>query len=252
MPVNKGQGVRLAGKLCVITGAAQGIGRAIAEAYLAEGAHVIAIDLQRERLWELEGVPGAECIVLDVRDARAVEAAAAACPNVNVLVNCAGFVAEGTLLEASSEEFDRSFAVNVETMFNTMRAFLPHMIASGGGSIVNVGSVVSDIMAAPRRCLYGASKAAVLGLTKSVALDYASQGIRCNVISPGTVETPSLHERIAQTGDPKAVRESFISRQLMGRFGRVDEIAALAVLLASDEAQFITGSNIVIDGGMSL
>lgn len=240
---------RLTGKICVVTGAAQGIGRAIAVAFANEGARVIATDINEAGLAQ---APAEQRHLLDVGDAAAVARLAAANPAVSVLVNCVGYVATGTLLEASRADLNHSFAINVETMFTTMHSFLPGMIKAGGGSIVNIGSVVSDIMAAPRRCIYAATKAAVLGLSKSVALDYADRGIRCNVISPGTVDTPSLHERLAQAQDPEAARQAFVARQLLGRFGRADEIASLAVLLASDEATFITGSNFVIDGGMSL
>ncbi|MFT3727939.1 MAG: SDR family oxidoreductase [Terricaulis sp.] len=241
--------MRLKGKTCVVTGAAQGIGRAIATAFAAEGARVIATDINAAALEDLQV---ARREMLDVGDTASVARFATDNPDTSVLVNCVGYVATGTLLEASPEELGRSFALNVQSMFTVMRAFLPCMIDRGGGSIINIGSVVSDIMAAPRRCIYAATKAAVIGLSKSVALDYAGQGIRCNVISPGTVETPSLHDRMAQAGDPEAAKRAFIARQLLGRLGRAEEIAAVAVLLASDEATFITGSNFVIDGGMSL
>ncbi len=243
---------RLAGKTCDVTGAAQGIGRAIAEAFISEGASVIAVDLNRDALDMLGDVPGLRREGLDVCDESAVHNLAAAYPEASVLVNCVGIVATGTLLQSNPADLRRSLALNVESVFAMMRAFVPAMIASGGGSIVNIGSVVSDIMAAPGRCVYAATKGAVLAMSKSVALDYAGQGIRCNVISPGTIETPSLHQRIAQADDPDAAMKAFVARQLTGRLGRAEEVAAIAVLLASDEAAFITGANYVVDGGMSL
>ncbi|OJY71224.1 MAG: NAD(P)-dependent oxidoreductase [Sphingobium sp. 66-54] len=244
---------RLAGKHCLITGAAQGIGFAIARAFLREGAHVIATDLQGDGLAErFAGLEHVTCSALDATDSSAAEALAQANPQVNVLVNCAGIVLSGTLLDAAPDALARSLKVNVGSVETMIRAFLPAMLAGGGGSIVNIASVVSSVMAAPNRFAYGTSKAAVIGLTMSVARDFITQGIRCNAISPGTVDSPSLAERLRATGDEAAARAAFIARQPMGRIGTPGEIAEVAVLLASDEARFMTGANIVIDGGMSL
>ena len=243
---------RLAGKTCLVTGAAQGIGRSISEAFLAEGARVIATDLRPAALLAL---PDGERLIrmgLDVTQAEDARRAAAAHPDVNVLVNCAGYVAQGALLECTPEDFDRSLSINVSSIFTLTRAFLPSMLERKDGSIINIASVASSVMAPPNRLAYGASKAAVIGLTMSVARDYAAAGVRCNAISPGTVDTPSLHDRMAATGDAEAARRAFIARQLNGRLGTPEEVAAVAVLLASDEARFMTGANIVIDGGMSL
>ncbi|CAN7588201.1 SDR family oxidoreductase [Phenylobacterium sp. LjRoot219] len=240
-------GPRLKDKTCFVTGAGQGIGRAISERFLAEGAVVIAADVRFDG-----GLAGARRVTLDVTDEAAVATAARAYPAVSVLVNCVGVVVQGALLDCDPAEFDRSMNLNVRSMMLTMRAFLPAMLARRQGSIINIASVVSSVMAAPDRCAYGTSKAAVLGLTMSVARDYIAQGVRCNAISPGTVETPSLHDRWATTGDIEAARAAFVARQPMGRLGQTDEIAATAVLLASDEATFMTGANLVIDGGMSL
>lgn len=241
--------MRLKGKLCFVSAAGQGIGRSIAEAFAAEGARVIAADLR------FGGGPlpaNVDPLILDVTDSDSLANVAATSGEVNVLVNCVGRVATGTILDTSLEELDESYRLNVRSMAAVTRAFLPGMIARGDGSIINIASVVSSIMAAPSRFAYAATKAAVIGLTMSVALDFVKQGIRCNAISPGTVETPSLHERWAATGDVEAARAAFIARQPMGRLGSAEEIAAAAVLLASDEARFMTGANIVIDGGMSL
>ena len=238
---------RLAGKTCFITGAAQGIGRSIADSFASEGARVIASDL---RVPDAAGL--AERLELDVTDEQAVLRAAAAFPDVSVLVNCVGHVAHGALLDGALDDLDRSFALNVRSMASTTRAFLPAMLQRQDGSIINIASVVSTVMAAPNRFAYGTTKAAVIGLTMSIARDYIDRGVRCNAISPGTVETPSLHERFAATGDLEAARAAFVARQPMGRLGKADEIAAVAVLLASDEAAFMSGSNIVIDGGMAL
>ncbi len=240
---------RLTGKTCLVTAAAQGIGHAIAGAFLREGAQVIAVDIKEEGLQRLTG---AQTERLDATDATAVAALASRFPQVSVLANCVGYVASGTILDTSAEELQRSFVVNVQSMHLLIRAFLPAMRARRQGSIINIASVVSSEMAAPDRYAYGTTKAAVIGLTKSVARDFVADGVRCNAICPGTVETPSLHERMAATGNVEKARAAFIARQPMGRLGTPDEVAAVAVLLASDEASFMTGSHIVIDGGMSL
>jgi 2-keto-3-deoxy-L-fuconate dehydrogenase len=244
---------RLAGKVCLITGAAQGIGKAIADAYLREGASIIATDLQLDKLQsEFAGVAAVQCERMDVTSPENVAAIAEAHPDVNVLVNVAGFVAVGSILDCSVQDLERSFSINVSSMTNTIRHFLPAMRQRRNGSIINIASVVSSVMAAPNRFAYGTTKAAVVGLTLSVARDYVADGVRCNAISPGTVDTPSLETRMRSMGDLDAARKSFIARQPMGRIGTAQEIAEIAVLLASDEATFMTGSNIVIDGGMSL
>ena len=237
--------MRLTGKRAFITAAGQGIGRAIAEAYAREGAAVTATDLNADLL---EGLEGAETFALDVTDKavlrRAIEAA-----RPDILVNCAGFVHSGTILEATDDEFDFAFGLNVRSQFHAMQAALPGMIERGGGSIVNIASVASSIVAAPNRCIYGASKAAVIGLTKSVALDYVTHGIRVNAICPGTVDSPSLHDRLRAMGDYEAAYKAFVARQPMGRIGTAEEIAQLAIYLGSDESAFTTGQAHVIDGG---
>jgi 2-keto-3-deoxy-L-fuconate dehydrogenase len=243
---------RLLGKTCLITGAAQGIGRSIADAFLREGAHVVLTDLNEAKLKSDLAHPRASIAKMDVTDADAVARVAAEHPNVNVLVNCAGYVAVGSALECDAADLERSFRINVVSMLNTIRGFLPAMRERKDGCIINIASVVSSVMGAPNRFAYGTTKAAVLGLTLSVAKDYVADGIRCNSISPGTVDTPSLKERMSASGDFENARAAFISRQPMGRVGRPEEIAEIAVLLASNEASFMTGSNIVIDGGMSL
>lgn len=239
---------RLAGKVCIVTGAGQGIGKAIADLFVKEGAKVIAADLRFSQSPQAE----VEQLMLDATDAAAIAKAAAQYDAVNVLVNCVGMVPDGTILDCSIEEFDRCMAINVRSMVLTCGAFLPAMVERRDGAIINIASVVSSVMAAPRRFAYATSKAAVIGLTMAIARDFIDKGIRCNAISPGTVESPSLEQRLAATGDVAAARAAFIARQPMGRLGTVDEIAAAAVLLASDEMQFMTGSNMVIDGGMSL
>lgn len=244
-----GSGVRLKGKRCFVSAAGQGIGRSIAEAFAAEGAQVIAADL---RFDDKPFPANVEPLILDVTDNEAILRAAESAGDVNVLVNCVGMVVSGTILDSSLEELDDSYRLNVRSMAAVIRAFLPGMVERGDGSIVNIASVVSSVMAAPNRFAYAATKAAVIGLTMSIALDFVKQGIRCNAISPGTIETPSLHGRWAATGDADAARAAFVARQPMGRLGSGDEIAAAAVMLASDEARFMTGANMVIDGGMSL
>jgi len=237
---------RLEGKVALVTAAGQGIGRATAQAFVREGARVIATDVRAEAL---EGLEGAELRVLDVTNAAAVKAIAAANPEINVLYNCAGVVHAGTILDCDEDQWDFAYALNVTAQYRMIRAVLPSMIARGGGSIINMSSICSSIKAVANRFAYGATKAAVIGLTKSVAIDYVTHGIRCNAICPGTVETPSLIQRLHDTGDFEKAYAEFTARQAMGRFGRVDELAALAVYLASDESAFTTGTTSVIDGG---
>ncbi|MEP7242952.1 MAG: SDR family oxidoreductase [Gammaproteobacteria bacterium] len=243
---------RLTGKVALVTGAAQGIGRAIVAAFIAEGTRVIAADINRDRLQELSQLPGIEPCVLDVTDGPMILEAAKRHGDVNVLVNCAGFVASGSILTATREDLDRCYRLNVGSVFSVSQAFLPAMIDRRDGAIVNIASVVSTVKAAKDRCAYAASKGAVIALTKSMALDLIGYGVRCNAISPGTVHTPSLDERMAAQPDPDEAMRQFVARQPLGRLGQVEEIAAVAVLMASAEAQFMTGSNVVIDGGFSL
>lgn len=243
---------RLAGKTALVTAAAQGIGRACAERFAREGARVIATDL---RIDALNDVPF-EVHRLDVRDTGQVNALAAELGGIDILFNCAGFVHAGTVLECDEDAWDFSFDLNVKSMYRTLRAFLPGMLERGGGSVINMSSAASSIKGVPNRFVYGASKAAVIGLTKSVAADFVARGIRCNAICPGTVVSPSLVQRIdeqARTqGKPRAeVEAAFVARQPMGRLGQPEEIAALAAYLASDEAAFTTGQVHLIDGGWS-
>jgi len=238
--------MRLAGKTALVTAAAQGIGRATAEAFQREGATVIAADIRTEALADAEGLIVRQ---LDVTDPDAVKAIAEAFPQVDVLFNCAGFVHAGTILDCEEDDWAFSNALNVTAQYRMIRAFLPNMIANGGASILNMSSVCSSIKAVPNRFAYGATKAAVIGLTKSVAADFVTKGVRCNAICPGTVETPSLLQRLRDTGDFDKAYGEFTARQAMGRFGRPGELAALAVYLASDESAFTTGTVNVIDGG---
>jgi 2-keto-3-deoxy-L-fuconate dehydrogenase len=252
---------RLSGKTAFVTAAGQGIGRATALAFAQEGAHVIATDIQLAALQSLRDACGCEVRVLDVTDAAAIRAVAQELTQtrqrtVNVLFNGAGFVHAGTVLDCTEDEWDTAFQLNVRSQFRLIRAFLPGMLAAGGGSIINMASVAGSIKGAPSRFIYGTSKAAVIGLTKAVAADFITQGIRCNAICPGTVESPSLRDRIAAQAaasgqTPAQVEAAFVARQPMGRLGRVEEIAALAVYLASDESAFTTGTAQVIDGGWS-
>ncbi|WP_420145619.1 SDR family oxidoreductase [Sphingobium sp.] len=237
---------RLAGKTALVTAAGQGIGRATVEAFVREGACVIATDLRVDALSDLNG---AQVQALDVTGAQAVRAMAAAHQDVDILYNCAGHVHAGTILDCEEEDWAFSNSLNVTAQYRVIRAMLPAMIARGGGSIINMSSICSSIKAVPNRFAYGATKAAVIGLTKSVAIDFVTQGIRCNAICPGTVETPSLIQRLHDTGDFEKAYAEFTARQAMGRFGRVQELAALAVYLASDESAFTTGTINVIDGG---
>jgi 2-keto-3-deoxy-L-fuconate dehydrogenase len=242
------EAMRLQGKVAVATAAAQGIGRATAEAFAREGATVFALDINEAKLGELKGdrIRGRR---LDVLDAAAIAAFAKEVGTIDILFNCAGFVHAGTILDATEEQFAFAMDLNVRSMFRLIRAFLPGMLAQGRGSIINMASVVSSVKGAPNRCVYGASKAAVIGLTKSVAADYVTQGVRCNAICPGTVQSPSLEDRLRAQGDYEKARAAFVARQPMGRLGTPEEIAALAVYLASDEAQFTTGQAHIIDGG---
>jgi 2-keto-3-deoxy-L-fuconate dehydrogenase len=237
---------RLTGKTALVTGAGAGIGRAAAELFVAEGAAVWASDLRQE---SVANIAGARPLVLDVTNAEAIAAAHAATGELDVLFNCAGYVHAGALLDCDDAAWDRSFELNVTAMFRTIRTYLPGMIARGSGSIVNMASVAGSIKGVPNRFAYGASKAAVIGLTKSIAADYVAQGIRCNAICPGTVETPSLKQRLADTGDFETAYRAFSDRQPMGRLGRAEEIANLALYLASDESSFTTGTTHIIDGG---
>jgi 2-keto-3-deoxy-L-fuconate dehydrogenase len=242
---------RLAGKTALVTAAAQGIGRATAEAFAREGPRVAATDVNDKALGALPAAIDRRR--LDVTDATAIEALARDLGALDVLFNCAGHVHQGTILDCAETDWDFSFAVNVRSMYLVIRAFLPAMLAAGkGGSIINMSSVVSSLKGAPNRFAYGATKAAVIGLTKSIAADYIKRGIRCNAICPGTVATPSLDERIAALGGGAEVRRAFVDRQPLGRLGTPGEIAALAVYLASDESAFTTGATHVIDGGFAL
>jgi 2-keto-3-deoxy-L-fuconate dehydrogenase len=240
---------RLAGKTAVITAAAQGIGRASARLFAAEGAQVIATDIDEAKLG---GLDGCRTERLDVTDAQAIRAFAARHGAVDVLFNCAGFVHDGTILECEEADWDFSFDLNVRSMYRLIKALLPAMLAKGGGTIVNMASVASSVKGVPNRFVYGASKAAVIGLTKSVAADFVSRGIRCNAICPGTVETPSLGDRMEAQGDIEKARAAFIARQPMGRLGTAEEIANLVLYLASDESSYTTGTIQLIDGGMTM
>ncbi len=241
---------RLKGKKAVVTAVGQGIGRATAMAFAAEGASVVASDIDEGKLADLPKTIAARR--LDVTDGTAVAALATELGAVDVLFNCAGFVHHGTILDCGERDWDVTIDLNLKAMYRMIRAFLPAMLAKGGGSIVNMSSSVSSIKAAPNRFVYGVSKAGIIGLTKSVAIDFVRQGIRCNAICPGTVASPSLEQRIAAQGGSDAVRKAFIDRQPMGRLGTPEEIAALAVYLASDESAFTTGTIHVVDGGFTL
>jgi len=249
---------RLQGKLALVTAAGQGIGRAIAQSCAAEGARVVATDVDEKKL---EGLKADLRMKLDVRSTQAVESIAARIKSelgpIDILVNCAGYVHHGSVLDCSEQDWDFTFDLNVKSMHRTIKAFLPGMLEKKRGAIINISSAVSSIRGVPDRYVYGASKAAIIGLTKAVAADFIKQGVRANAICPGTIESPSLEERIrAQSqasGRSRAeVERAFIERQPMGRLGRPEEVAALAVFLASDEASYITGQAHLVDGGMAL
>jgi 2-keto-3-deoxy-L-fuconate dehydrogenase len=244
---------RLTGKRCLITAAAQGIGRETAIAFAREGAVVIATDINQASLASLAAeAPGVELRQLDVTDSKAIAECVYEAGAVNVLFNCAGYVHQGSILDCSDTDWQRSFRVNVDSMFQLCKALLPGMVDRGGGSIINMSSVASSIKGAPNRFAYGATKAAVIGLTKAIAADFVAKGVRCNAICPGTVSTPSLADRVAALGgNAQAHWRNFKERQPMGRLGDPHEIAALAVYLASDESSFTTGAIHVIDGGWS-
>jgi 2-keto-3-deoxy-L-fuconate dehydrogenase len=237
--------MRLAGKTAFVTAAGQGIGRAIATAFAAEGAEVTATDLRADLV---DGLPVGRAFVLDVLDKPALQKAVEEA-RPDILVNCAGIVHAGTIAEATDADFDFAMNLNVRSQFHSMQAALPGMVERGGGSIVNIASVASSIIAAPSRFIYGASKAAIIGMTKSVAVDFVTRGVRVNCICPGTVDSPSLHERLRATGDYEGALKAFIARQPMGRIGEPEEIANLAIYLGSDESRFTTGQAHVIDGG---
>jgi 2-dehydro-3-deoxy-L-fuconate 4-dehydrogenase len=243
---------RLAGKVAFVTAAAQGMGRAAALAFAREGAQVWATDVNASALSDLEGKQSIRTSALDVTDEAAIARMAREAGDVDVLFNCAGIVHHGSILDATAKDWDQGFAVNVKSMFLVSRAFIPGMLKKGRGSIINMASVASSIRGLPNRFVYGSSKAAVIGLTKSIAADYVSKGIRCNAICPGTVDTPSLQGRINAFADPVQARKDFVARQPMGRLGTVDDITGILVFLASDESLFATGNAYSIDGGMTI
>ena len=242
---------RLSGKKIIITAAAQGIGRACVEAYQAEGATVIATDINQEKLDELSHLSNVETRFLDVLNLEDISKESEEIGHVDVLFNCAGFVHHGSILDCDETAWDFSFELNVKAQYRMIRAFLPGMLSNGGGSIINMASVSSSVKGIVQRAVYGASKAAVIGLTKSVSADYLRDGVRCNCICPGTVQSPSLDDRINAFEDPIQARKDFIARQPLGRLGTAEEIAAIAVYLASDESAYTTGQPFIIDGGIT-
>ncbi len=243
---------RLAGKRALLTAAAQGIGRASALAYAAEGAEVLATDINRDALALLDGTAGITTCHLDVTSPDSIAAVAAEYGAPDILFNVAGVVPHGTIQECGEPEWDAAFEINVKAAYRMIRAFLPSMLENGGGSIINMSSVCSSLKGLPSRFAYGATKAAVIGMTKSVAADYIRNGIRCNAICPGTIQTPSLDERINAFDDPDTARKDFVGRQPLGRLGTAEEIAAMAVYLAGDESRYTTGTAMIVDGGLTL
>jgi len=243
---------RLNGKTALITAAAQGIGRATAAAYAREGASVVATDIKLDALGDLAVIPGIKVRTLDVTDEAAITALVSDIPTPSILVNCAGFVHHGTILDCTQKDWDFSFNLNVRSMYWVIKACLPRMLANGGGSIINIASVAGSIKGIANRFVYGASKAAVIGLTKSIAIDYIKQGIRCNAVCPGTIDTPSLGDRINAFADPVQARKDFIARQPMGRLGKAEEIGDLCVYLGSDDTVFMTGQTVILDGGITI
>ena len=244
---------RLQGKTAVVTAAGQGIGRAVALAFVEEGARTVATDINGAALETLAAAsPNVQTRLLNMLDPEAISTFAATQTDVDVLFNCAGFVHDGTILQCEESDWELAFDLNVRSMYRLIRAMLPVMIERGGGSIVNVASVAGSIKGIPNRFIYGATKAAVIALTKSVAIDFIGKGIRCNAIAPGTVDTPSLSDRMRASGDMEKARAAFTARQPMGRLGRPEEIARLAVYLASDESAFTTGTVQIIDGGLTI
>ena len=243
---------KLQGKSAVVTAAAQGIGRAAALAFAREGAAVTATDINLEKLQEIAATPGISVRKLDVTDRTAINTLVTELAAPRILLNCAGFVHHGTVLDCTDQDWNVAFDLNVRSMYYTISAMLPRMLEQGGGSIINIASVAGSIKGIANRFVYGASKAAVIGLTKSVAIDFVKRGIRCNAVCPGTIDTPSLGDRINAFADPVQARKDFIARQPMGRLGNAEEIADLCVYLASDESVFMTGQTVIIDGGVSL
>ncbi|TFZ03864.1 SDR family oxidoreductase [Ramlibacter humi] len=244
--------MRLKNKTALVTAAGQGIGYASALALAAEGAQVWATDVNASLLEKFRGVERVQAVQLDVLDKDAIQKVVAGMPAIDVLFNCAGYVHNGTILQATDEEWNFALNLNVRAQFWAIQAALPRMLKQGGGSVINMASVCSSIKGLPNRFIYGTSKAAVIGLTKSVAADYVADGIRCNAICPGTVDTPSLADRINANADPQAARKAFIARQPMGRLAQAHEIAPLVVFLASDESVFVTGQAYAADGGITI
>ena len=243
---------RLSGKRVLITAAGQGIGRATAELFAAQGAQVIATDINEASLKGLDAMRGVTALKLDVTNGSAVAAVVADIGPLDVLFNCAGYVAGGTILECDEKDWDFSFDLNVKAMYRLIRLTLPAMLEKGGGSIINMSSVASSLKGVPNRFVYCASKAAVIGMTKAIAADFVTQGVRCNAICPGTVDSPSLHDRLRATGDYEKALSDFVARQPMGRLGTATEIAELALYLGSDASSFTTGQTHAIDGGWAI